>query len=253
MPLLTVNLLAGLDEWVHGASHLHGWGYATAPDPVLLYARAFDPATNRFRYDVNGRFGTTASASSGVTVPFQIAVQGHLAIGPLRLRARPNPGARPGLGADGPVPQDVGARFAELLANPVVVILGLRDSLGFSSEQVARLQVVSDSLDAGNRPIADSLQVEAQRACDGVDPTALLRRFGPKLTEGQENIRRALERARAILTAEQWSKLPTPPTPPRRERRNRPAPPPRRRSPGPASRAPRAPWPPLSFLPDQRH
>jgi len=106
------------------------------------------------------------------------------------------------------VPQDVGARFAELLANPVVVILGLRDSLGFSSEQVARLQVVSDSLDAGNRPIADSLQVEAQRAGDGVDPTALLRRFGPKLTEGQENIRRALERARAILTAEQWSKLP---------------------------------------------
>ena len=208
MSLLTVNLLGGLDEWLHGGAHLHGWGYATAPDPVLLYARGFDPATNRFRYEVNGRFGTTASASSGVTVPFQIAVQGHLAIGPLRLRARPNPGARPGLGADGPVPQDVGARFAELLANPVVVILGLRDSLGFSSEQVARLQVVSDSLDAGNRPIADSLQVEAQRAGDGVDPTALLRRFGPKLTEGQENIRRALERARAILTAEQWSKLP---------------------------------------------
>src|SRR2546426_3003982 len=106
MSLLTVNLLGGLDEWLHGGAHLHGWGYATAPDPVLLYARGFDPATNRFRYEVNGRFGTTASASSGVTVPFQIAFQGHLAIGPLRLRARPSPGARPGLGADGPAPQE---------------------------------------------------------------------------------------------------------------------------------------------------
>src|SRR3989454_10830096 len=58
MSLLTVNLLGGLDEWLHGGAHLHGWGYATAPDPVLLYARGFDPATNRFRYEVNGRFGT---------------------------------------------------------------------------------------------------------------------------------------------------------------------------------------------------
>src|SRR5207247_2053125 len=86
MSLLRVNLLGGLDEWLHGGAHLHGWGYAPAPDPVLLYARGFDPTTNQFRYAVNGRFGGIASASGGVTVPFQVAEQAHLAVGPGPIR-----------------------------------------------------------------------------------------------------------------------------------------------------------------------
>src|SRR5439155_516544 len=48
MSLLTVNLLGGLDEWLHGRAQLRGWGYAPAPDPVLLYVRGFDPTTNQF-------------------------------------------------------------------------------------------------------------------------------------------------------------------------------------------------------------
>ncbi|TMB09483.1 MAG: TonB-dependent receptor, partial [Deltaproteobacteria bacterium] len=54
LSLLTVNLLGGLDEWLHGSTNLRGWGYASAPDPVLLYVHGFDPATARFRYAVNG-------------------------------------------------------------------------------------------------------------------------------------------------------------------------------------------------------
>jgi hypothetical protein len=79
--LLTVNLLGGLDEWWHGAANRLGWGYATTPDPVLLYVRAFDPTTRAFRYTVNGRFGSVASAGGGVIVPFQIALQGRLTLG----------------------------------------------------------------------------------------------------------------------------------------------------------------------------
>ena len=79
--LLTVNLLGGLDEWWHGAAHRLGWGYATSPDAVLLYVRGFDPATRAFRYTVNGRFGSVASAGGGVIVPFQIALQGRLTLG----------------------------------------------------------------------------------------------------------------------------------------------------------------------------
>src|SRR5205823_2572153 len=55
--LLTVNLLGGLDEWLHGAANLHGWGFTAAPDPVLLYVRGFDPGGLQYRYAVNGRFG----------------------------------------------------------------------------------------------------------------------------------------------------------------------------------------------------
>jgi len=87
--LLTVNLLGGLDEWWHGAGHRLGWGYATTPDPVLLYVRGFDPATRAFRYTVNGRFGSVASAGGGIIVPFQIALQGRLTLGPSVLGTRP--------------------------------------------------------------------------------------------------------------------------------------------------------------------
>ena len=95
--LLTVNLLGGLDEWWHGAAHRLGWGYATAPDPVLLYVRGFDPATDRFHYAVNGRFGSRESADGGVIVPFQIALQGRLTLGPSLVGARK---------ASGPTPDD---------------------------------------------------------------------------------------------------------------------------------------------------
>ena len=81
LSLLTVNLLGGLDEWWHGAAHRLGWGYATAPDPVLLSVRGFDQATRAFRYAVNGRFGSLQSAGGGVIVPFQIALQGRLTLG----------------------------------------------------------------------------------------------------------------------------------------------------------------------------
>ncbi|HVH66766.1 MAG TPA: TonB-dependent receptor [Gemmatimonadales bacterium] len=86
--LVTVNLLGGLDQWLHGAANLHGWGWAQAPDPVLLYVRGFDPApaTPRYLYAVNGRFGTTASAASGVSVPFQVGLQARFGIGPGRRR-----------------------------------------------------------------------------------------------------------------------------------------------------------------------
>jgi len=175
-----VNLLGGLDEWLHGDANLRGWGYAAAPDPVLLYVRGFDPAAKAFRYTVNERFGATASANGGVSFPFQLALQGHFAIGPGRIRPSP-PGVRqppPAL----PAPT--------VSANPVAAILALRDSLRCTAAQVAELRAIADSLDARNRLLPESL-----------DPDV-------KLAAARDNARWALERARAVLTIEQWSRLP---------------------------------------------
>src|SRR5437762_12143846 len=55
LSLPTVNLLGGLDEWLHGAAHLQGGGYAAAPDPTLLYVGGFDPAAARLRHRFHGR------------------------------------------------------------------------------------------------------------------------------------------------------------------------------------------------------
>ncbi|HEV2669975.1 MAG TPA: TonB-dependent receptor [Gemmatimonadales bacterium] len=184
--LLTVNLLGGLDEWLHGAANLRGWGYASAPDPVLLRGEGFDPATSRFRYTVNGRFGATASASSGISVPFQVALQGRFTIGPGRIRRTPREARQPTLDRSAPLPAPA------LPANPIAAILGLRDTLGCTPEQVAQLQQIADSLDARNHTLPVGLDASLT------------------LAAARDNTRWALESARAVLTPEQWSKLPEP-------------------------------------------
>jgi hypothetical protein len=214
--LLTVNLLAGLDQWLHGAANLHGWGFAAAPDPVLLYVRSFDPVAQRFSYGVNGRFGATAGANGGVTVPFQMAIQAHLILGPIppsrRVRALLGEPGAPGAGGPGggggAVPPEFAARLAQILPNPLPAILGYGASLRLTAGQIARLQAVSDSLDAAIRVVSDSLQAERQRAGEHADPTALYDRLRLKLAEGRRYIRHALEAAQGVLTPDQWARLP---------------------------------------------
>jgi len=211
--LLTVNLLGGLDQWLHGAANLQGWGFAAAPDPVLLYVRGFDPVAQRFSYGVNGRFGSTAGANGGVTVPFQIAIQAHLIVGPIppsrRVRALLGEPGAPGAGGGGRgVPPDFTARLAQILPNPMPAILGYRDSLQLTVDQVAQLQAISDSLDAAIRDVSDSLSAESRRAGEHADPTALYDRLRLKLAEGRRHIRHALEAAQGVLTPDQWARLP---------------------------------------------
>lgn len=210
LSIVTVNLLGGLDEWLHGAAHLEGWGFNAAPDPVLLYVRGFDATTDEFRYAVNGRFGATAGANGGVTVPFQIGFQAHFALGPDRTRDRLRSvfGRRGGAAPEGAGPPDFAARFSQILPNPITVIIGLKDSLHLSLEQTAGLQAIADSLDKENGAVRDSVQADVQRAGDRPDPGILFARMRPRLAKGHENIQRALERARAVLTPEQWRLVP---------------------------------------------
>src|SRR5207247_9895362 len=82
MSLLTVNLLGGLDEWLHGRAQLRGWGHAPPPAPVRKYRRGFAPPPNQCRSAMHRRVGGMPSPRPGLTVPFQVAVQAHLAVGP---------------------------------------------------------------------------------------------------------------------------------------------------------------------------
>ena len=82
--LVITNVFAAADQLLHGSSNLRNWGANLAPDPVLLNVRRFDPASNRFGYDVNPSFGsTTASATLG-RLPFVIGIDVRLRLGPDR-------------------------------------------------------------------------------------------------------------------------------------------------------------------------
>ncbi len=212
--LVTVNLLGGLDALLHGSAHLQGWGLSGAPDPTLLYVRGFDPASAAYRYAVNERFGARRSGVLGITVPFQLGIQAHLELGPVlggfggfggggrRGGATGGPGGALVTGAD------FADRFAAALPNPVAVILGLKDSLGLSTAQADSLQHLSDSLDLRNAVVRDSLHAIIDRAGQRPDPGLLFSRLRPYLQQARQRARDALDRAHAVLTADQWNRLP---------------------------------------------
>lgn len=68
------NVLAGIDQALHGGSGLRGWGSPATPDPVLLVPRGFDASAQRFRYDVNPRFADTRPGRTLSLNPFRVAI-----------------------------------------------------------------------------------------------------------------------------------------------------------------------------------
>lgn len=75
------NPLGGLDQLLHGSGGLHGWGTPSLPDPVLYNVRGFDPATQRFRYEVNPRFGNTRPSATTLRAPFRVTLDFQLDLG----------------------------------------------------------------------------------------------------------------------------------------------------------------------------
>lgn len=81
------NPMGGLDLLMHGSGHVRGWGQTTSPDQTLLYVRGFDPATQRFKYEVNQRFGSTAIQQSvSRSAPVMLTGLLTIDIGPSRER-----------------------------------------------------------------------------------------------------------------------------------------------------------------------
>ena len=68
------NILAGVDQLVHGSSGMRGWGSSTSPDPVLFVPRGYDASAQRFRYDVNPRFADTRPNRTLLREPFRVVI-----------------------------------------------------------------------------------------------------------------------------------------------------------------------------------
>jgi hypothetical protein len=211
----TQNLLGGLDELFHGSNNLHGWGALRSQDNTLLYVRGFDAVTNRYAYEVNERFGASRQGANGISVPFQLGVNARLMVGPDRardaidaVRGQAFGGGRGGRGG-GAGGAGIGGMAAALANfNPVLQIINLRDSLKLTEEQVTKLRVVSDTLNAHNTEVAEIVRKDLESAGANPDMAALNARLRPQLEKVQANQQAALKQAQAILSADQWSKLP---------------------------------------------
>jgi hypothetical protein len=78
------NPLAAADMLVHPDDQLRGWGQTRTPDQSLLFVRGFEPQTQRFKYEVNQRFGSTRLTQITNRAPVSLTAMVRMDIGPAR-------------------------------------------------------------------------------------------------------------------------------------------------------------------------
>jgi hypothetical protein len=206
------NPLAAADMLLHDDDNLKGWGQFATPDPSLLYVRGFDPSTNRYKYEVNQRFGATNPQFSAFRAPVTLTAMLRFDIGPTRerqlLTTQLNRGRTlPGQKLPEPMLRVVYGQGGGI-QNPLATILRQQDSLHLTAKQ-------ADSIASLNRwytlrndsiwaPVAKYLGTLPDRYDEGAayeryikarhGTIDLLTKIGPEV--------------KGLLTAEQRRKLP---------------------------------------------
>ena len=203
------NALVGLDQLLHG-NNLHGWGQPVIADRTLLFVRGFDPATRAFAYQVNEHFGVPNGANSAYRVPFQVGLQGRLAIG--QDPARQQIGRMFGTGPDGkPLSKEEWkTRLSRVVPNPFLRTIALDDSLklALTADEKTRLKALSDDIAVKADKIADELADVLTSAGNAPDPAVIFARMLGKTDEARKVAEQAVADLQATLTPAQWAKLP---------------------------------------------
>jgi hypothetical protein len=158
------NVLAGVDQLVHGSGGVRGWGSPVSPDPVLFVPRGFDATAQRFRYDVNPRFADTRPNRTLLREPFRIVIDFSLQLSTdynlQQLRRAVEPVKTP----DGWHRRSADSIAAYYLSNTSSVhkaLLRETDSLFLTRAQVTALQradsVFSERVRGVYRPLGELL------------------------------------------------------------------------------------------------
>jgi Carboxypeptidase regulatory-like domain len=140
------NPLGAADLLMHGSSGLRGWGQPSFPDQSLLYVRGFDPATQRYRYEVNQRFGATSQTFGGFRIPVTLTAMMRFDIGPTRERqllTQQLDRGRTTQGTKVPEPFLKAIYGNGGIANPLATILRQQDTLKLTSVQADSIAVLN--------------------------------------------------------------------------------------------------------------
>ncbi|MFN2567398.1 MAG: hypothetical protein ABR499_20570, partial [Gemmatimonadaceae bacterium] len=205
------NPLGAADLLLHGSKNLRGWGQQVFPDQSLLYVRGFDAQAQRFRYEVNQRFGATSPAFSAFRTPVTLTAMLRFDVGPTRERQMLEQQLDRGRRKEGtklPEPMLKMMLGQGGLPNPMAQILRQQDTLKLTGPQADSIATLNRwytiRVDSIWSPVAKYLAelpdrydddeayeryIRARRAT--VD---LLSRLGPQI--------------KRLLTAEQRRKLP---------------------------------------------
>jgi hypothetical protein len=204
----TINFLGGLDELLHGADGIKGWGGFARPDANLLQVTGYDAQAARFTYAVNERFGATSSGATAVRSPFQVGVQMRYTIGQDRMREMRRNFFGGGANGQPNLATQMLARFDSLAPNVAKAALARKDSLVLSPQQVIALQALVDSSAARTKPALDSLRLEVEKAGTNPDMSRLFPLLGVVQRVTMLDRDSTIAATRRILTDAQWALIP---------------------------------------------
>jgi hypothetical protein len=209
--VIALNTLTGIDQLLHGSNNLHGWGQPSFPDRTLLYVRGFDPTTNTYQYQVNEHFGATNGTRNAFRVPFQIAIQGRLALGTDPARQQFNNAIGRGPGGGRMNPEALKARMTRLVPNAFLEIIAINDSakLELTPDQIAKLQTAGDAFKVKSDSLVDKVaNVLGDTTTKNPDPMTVFTKLQPTIAEARKLGTQAINDSKAILTPAQWAKVP---------------------------------------------
>ena len=200
---------------LHGENSLHGWGQSAYPSGQLLFVRGFDAASQRFKYEVNQRFGATAISQTIFRNPVVLTTMLRFDVGPTRERQALTQMLDRGRSLSGQkMPEPALKAFGPIgITNPMAVILRQADTLELTPQQADSIAV----LNRGFTMKLDSIWTPTAKYLAG-----LPERYDQD--EAYDHYRRARETSvdalvklapavKSLLTADQMRKLPTYVTP----------------------------------------
>ena len=208
------NPLGAADLLVNGSNNLRGWGQNTMPDGQLLYVRGFDasnPASPRFRYEVNRRFGATDPAFNPFRVPVTLTAMLRFDVGPTRERQMLTQQLDRGRRTEGTKAPEMMLRamFGNGgIPNPLATILREQDTLRLTSAQADSIATMNRQyvikLDGIWAPIVRDFTALP----DDYDHDEVYHRYIVARRQTVDLLRALSPRVKDVLTAEQIRRLP---------------------------------------------
>jgi len=177
----------------------------------LLYVTGFDPATQRYKYQVNQLFGQPTNFGSARRryPPFQVQLGLEYKLGgPATAPMARSMGFLPS-GKEPPYTADqIREKLGRLSRDPVQQILVRKDSIALNADQVAKLQAISAEFrakaDSALEPVFEYIIKKGRK----IDDTQLSSRLSKAQPQIQRMLVDANTRARALLTPAQIKMLP---------------------------------------------
>jgi hypothetical protein len=205
------NPLGAADLLMHGSSGLRGWGQPSFPDQSLLYVRGFDPATQRYRYEVNQRFGSTSQAAGGFRVPVTLTAMMRFDVGPTRERQLLTQQLDRGRRTDGTkIPEMLIKAIYSTggIPNPMSTILRQQDSLKLTSVQADSIAALNRMYSIRNDAIWSPVAKYLADLPTAYDQGAAFDRYMQARKASIDVLMKIVPAIRDLLSPEQRRKLP---------------------------------------------